>query len=133
MNIDRSEFLVSLGKFAAAVTKDVGPNNSRCYPVLGAEGGDFFIEISSGPDFMHRRICKTIYASFDASTNLGKADAEEVMVTLPDASYLVALLSLLQKALNTTDTKILHPLDHCGNYLPTWNQAVIAASPGTSS
>ena len=134
MTSDRANFVVSLGMFASAIAESVG-STTQSYPVLGAEGNSFFIEIASGSEFKCRKIRKTIHVSFDdaGAPPLDEADADEVSVRLPDGSYLVALMSLLQKALKTEDAKILHPLNDYGDFLPSWSQAVNAAATGRLS
>jgi len=131
MNIQITDWLSSLGELVVRVT-----NNHRgidVYPVLGAEGNVFFIEISSG--VMESRIIHTtIYINFDftaGSESLNKlAVSPEIIINLPDASYLVAMLSLFRGALGN-EARILHPLDTHGNYLVGWLQppTVVSEKP----
>jgi hypothetical protein len=120
--------LVSLGRIAASVAR-ASNQSGRAYPVLGAEGDDFFVEIADGEEFMEREILRTIYVTLEEGvTAVDEPGEGDFSITIPNASYLVALFALLQSALNASKAKVLHPLDSHGNYLPAWNQAVIAAS-----
>lgn len=128
MNNYRSAQLISLGSFAGAIAKAIGQSAGNGYPVLGAEGSCFFVEIATGPR-LQRTILKTIHIGFGTSAlPTDMSDADDILVDLPDASYLVALLSLLQSAL-CSEAMVLHPLDEQGNFHKDWRQAVTAASP----
>lgn len=130
MRIATTQALVSLGQFAAAVAKTLDHDQNNVFPVLGAEGDNFYIQICSGEDFVGRKVLKIIHVEFDPlEANIGSAEPIEVMVTLPDASHLVALLSLLQIALSTKRVMIHHPLDGYGDHLLMWDRSMLAASP----
>lgn len=130
MGFDPSEILVPLGHFAADIAKALCPRVANVFPVLGAEGDNFFIQICEGDDFVGRKVHKIIHVGLDVHDYIiGAADGIEVSITLPDASCLIALMSLLQQALNTQHIRIHHPLDDYGDFLPYWDIALTAASP----
>ena len=130
MSFDHANLLVSLGQFAAAVAKTSSLNENNFFPVLGAEGDNFYIQICEGTDFIGRKVHKIIHVDIDASNfRHGSPDGIEITVALPDAAHLIALVSLLQQALNASQIKIHHPLDDYGDHLPYWELALMAASP----
>lgn len=128
MNIQMIGELSSLGELVVRVINN--HRDSGAYPVLGAEGDQFFVEISSGA-MESRIIHNTLYINFEFIAGSGNTDglavSPEMNINLPDASYLVALLSLLSAALGN-EAKILHPLDPLGNYLVGWQQTLTTVS-----
>lgn len=131
MHSEQGQPVVALGDFVAGVVSAINSGAAPLYPVLGAEGHDFFIEVAAGP-FESRQILKTarveIREELDHPVLPEVPNTEdEVVIFLPTAAFLVGLLGLFQQALNA-GALILHPLDDCGDFLPGWNQAVIAAA-----
>lgn len=130
MSFDPDNLLVSLGHFAAAIAKSAHPQKNTFVPVLGAECDNFYIQICEGTDFIGRKVHKIIHVDIDVNNfQIGSPDGIEITVAVPDAAHLIALLSLLQQALNASQTKIHHPLDNYGDHLPHWELALMAASP----
>lgn len=127
MGVDTSGILADLGGYAAAIASSLD-HEDRPYPVLGAEGSEFAIEIAVGPRDS-RRILKTIYVDIrqDQITLPTDDTNRESMFVLPEASWLIAFLRLLEYALGA-NTQILHPLSQYGDFLPGWHQAVTSAS-----
>jgi hypothetical protein len=118
------------------IIKSIDRAEKDTYPVLGAEGNKFFIEIATGI-FGDRQILKTIYVEICRdSSGVMLEDAlisdNDISIGLPDESLLIALLGLFENAMNAK-TMILHPLDDKGNFLPGWNQAVVTVSSNTLS
>lgn len=106
------------------------------YPVLGAEGETIFIEIATG-DFKTRRIEKTIYIEINKAENTSTSKhslhaPNELTVKLPNESFFVAFIGLLQHALNS-NLLVLHPLNENGNFLPGWTEAFAFISSGKIS
>ena len=129
-----TEFLVKLGKFAASTAKAIPFQSEQAYSVLGAEGDSFFIEVASGFDISKRVILKTIHIDFDGNNQyLTASDDDEISISLPSGTYMIALLALLAKALRTECVRVLHPLNECGNYLRNWESALTEASTELSS
>lgn len=134
MGFDPVDVLVPLGHFAATVAKTLGARKDKCFPVLGAEGDNFYIQICEGTDFIGRKVHKIIHVGLGAHDfQIGPADGIEIMATLHDAAHLIALVSLLQQALNSPHIRIHHPLDDYGDLLPYWDRALMAAFPYTPS
>lgn len=130
MSFDNANPLVSLGQFAAAVAGSARLHKGEFFPVLGAEGESYYVQICEGTNFIGRKVHKTIHVDFDASNfRHGSPDGIEITVALPDAAHLIALVLFLQQALNASQVKIHHPLDDYGDHLPHWELALMAASP----
>lgn len=129
MSYDHASLLVSLGQFAAAVAGSARLHKGEFFPVLGAEGDNFYVQICEGMNFIGRKVHKIIHIDIDASNfRHGSPDGIEITVALPDAAHLIALVSLLQQALNASQVKFHHPLDDYGDNLPYWELALMAAS-----
>lgn len=133
MQNDEEVGLAILGQIASSFAKDFQSCNA--YPVLGAEGAEFFVDVCSGP-MVDRLIHRTIHVSFEDSQvggyfNTITENAEET-IRLPNASHLIAFLFLLSAALRA-EMKVLHPLDFNGNYLPGWHEAIDIATCCTRS
>lgn len=130
MSFDNTNPLVSLGQFAAAVAGSARLHKGEFFPVLGAEGDSFYVQICVGMNFIGRKVHKIIHIDIDASNfRHGSPDGIEITVVLPDAAHLIALVSLLQQALNASQFKFHLPLDDYGDHLPYWELALMAASP----
>ena len=130
MSFDNANLLVSLGQFAAAVAGAARLHKGEFFPALGAEGDNFYIQICEGTNFIGRKVHKIIHVDIDVNNfRIGSPDGIEITVAVPDAAHLIALLSLLQQALNASQIKIHLPLDDYGDHLPHWELALIAASP----
>lgn len=134
MGSDVSNAVAALRISVLRILDEIGGIRSGAYPVLGAEGTHFFIELAAGP-LESRQILKTIHVEirrkgYDqlAPQNSICVVGNEIAIILPDESFLIALVGLFQSALKTS-ASILHPLDSSGNFLPGWNDAVIAVSP----
>ena len=128
MSFETSTVLADLGGYAANIASAVN-HEKGIYPVFGAEGNEFIIEIAVGPRD-RRRILKTIYVEIRREQMALPASGDtsnEHMLLLPDESLLIALLGLFEYALGA-NTQILHPLNCAGDFLSGWHQAVIAAS-----
>jgi len=128
--------VVALGHYVLTVIKSINSIEKEIYPVLGAEGNMFFIEVAVGI-FESRRILKTIHVEISRGIDgIGFEDElivdDDTFIELPNESFLIALLGLFQAAMDAKAT-ILHPLDNNGNYLVGWNQAVITVSSNTPS
>lgn len=124
--------IVSLGHFAAGVAKAVTGGDNPAYPILGSEADNFFIQICRGPDFIGREIVKTIHINIAPSiTRIGSPNAVEVCLVIPDASYLIALVALLEKSLGV-NAQIHPPLSDNGDFYPDWDTAIILASTCTA-
>lgn len=136
MSSEKTLAVAALGNHIARVIAAIDTREGGLYPVLGAEGRDFFIEIAVG-SLESRRILKTIHIKTQNGLehpvlpNMLSAD-DEVSIIIPNASLLIALVGLLQLALKA-NALILHPLDDRGDFLPGWNDAVMAASSGMPS
>lgn len=130
MSFANTNPLVSLGQFAAAVAGSARLHKGEFFPVLGAEGDSFYVQICEGMNFIGRKVHKIIHVDIDASNfRHGSPDEIEITVVLPDAAHLIALVSLLQQALNASHVKFHLPLDDYGDHLPCWELALMAASP----
>lgn len=132
MHREQNEPLVALGEFVAEFVSTTRRENVPHYPVLGAEGRDFFIEVATGP-FETRQILRTVYVELQDDLerpvlpSLAGTDDDSFSIALPNAAFLIGLVGFFQRALDA-HAVILHPLNSNGNFLPKWNQAVIAAS-----
>lgn len=121
-----------LSQYVAFVRSIMGTENRGTYPVLGAYGPEFFIELASGP-LLSREILMTFLVEFDdieldfEDSQKAISNKTEIYLKLPDSAHLIALLGLLEKAFNSKTT-ILHPLDSRGNYFSGWSQAASSAS-----
>jgi hypothetical protein len=136
MKNDKYNPVAALGNYVLSVIKSINSIEKEMYPVLGAEGSNFFIEVAVGI-FESRRILKTIHVEISRELdNIGFEDAliadADTSIELPDESFLIALLGLFQSAMDAK-AMVLHPLDNNGNFLPGWNQAVIMVSSNTIS
>ncbi|MDX9987381.1 MULTISPECIES: hypothetical protein [Thiothrix] len=137
--------LTALGQAVSSIADEFRPQGA--YPVLGAEGSEFFVEIASGP-MPTRTTHWTIYIAFgdtishDSSIDDGgfvftriqyppcfgseiilRLSDTEAFVRLPDGAWLVALLVLLRVALGK-GVEATHPLDGHGDVLLGWDQAL---------
>ncbi|MEY2342104.1 hypothetical protein AB4090_08355 [Acidithiobacillus sp. IBUN Pt1247-S3] len=91
---------------------------SDLYPVIGADDGLFFCELSSG-DLMDRKIYTTIWYHQGEYGRASMSRCEQDMeIFLPDPALFIAMLGILQK-MTGKNVMILHPLVG-GNYLPGW-------------
>lgn len=101
------------------------------YPVLGAEGPEFFVDICTGP-MPSRSILNTLHIEFSLEVPETPWKAPEYLtkaltIRLPDPSFMVALLALLGGALGN-GLEVMHPLDACGNYFDGCAECVKAFS-----
>lgn len=93
-------------------------DGSDLYPVIGADDGLFFCELSSG-DLLDRKICATIWYHQGEYQRASMSKSErDIYIFLPDPALFIAMLGLLQK-ITRQNVKILHPLID-GDYLPGW-------------
>lgn len=97
------------------------------YPVLGAEGSEFFVDICTG-QMPSRSILNTLHIEFshdDTETSWSASEPlpKALTVCLPDPSFMVALLALLGAALGN-GLEVMHPLDACGNYFDGWAECI---------
>ncbi len=130
MSFDNANPLVALGQFAAAVARNTQRHKGKLFPVLGAEGDNFYIQICEGMNFIGRKVHRIIHVDTDANNfRHGAPEGIEITVTVPDAAHVIALVSLLQQAMNACQIRIHHPLDDYGDHLPYWELALMAASP----
>ena len=128
-NENSVSLVAALGDYVASVMMQISDREARLYPVLGAEGNQFFIEVATG-SVESRRILKTIRLEIQRGLDVLEPPlhaGEESTVTIPNESFLIALLGLFQTAMNA-NALILHPLNNRGDYLPGWNEAIIALS-----
>lgn len=128
--------LVALGGYVASVVSALEYKKMALYPVLGAEGRDFFIDVAAGP-FESRQILKTVHveirADLDQPVFVDTAGSnDEIFIGLPNAAFLIGLVGLFQRAL-AAPALVLHPLDDRGDFLTGWDQAVSASSSGNAS
>lgn len=130
MNQEKYRLMEALTNYVIDVIKliDIKEN---IYPVLGVEGNNFFIEIATGI-LEDRQILKTIYVEISRASNNVKFEEalitdNDISIEVPDESLLIALLGLFENVMSAK-TKILHPLDDNGNFLPGWNQAIVTVS-----
>ncbi|HEY0842080.1 hypothetical protein [Methylotenera sp.] len=121
-----------LNRYVSFIKKEIKTHSVNIYPILGAHGPEFFIELSSG-DLISRDILLTIAIKFGETNmdyELAKqaiANHSEIYVGVLNYAYLIAFLGLLEKSFKG-DTKILHPLNNTGDFLPGWNQAIAMVS-----
>ncbi|MHB1494415.1 MAG: hypothetical protein ACYCR3_06135 [Acidithiobacillus sp.] len=93
-------------------------DDSELYPVMGADNGMFFCELSSG-ELMDRKIYVTLWYHKGEYQRISESRGERDMcMILPDPALFVAVLGILQK-ITRQSVKILHPLIG-GDYLPGW-------------
>jgi len=125
-NMDMARLVLGLRMLLAR-----NQNAQSPYPVLGAIGGDFFLEISSGT-LRDRRILTTIYVTMGREFALASLQPDgwheegirdEIHIGLPDASHVIALAGLMEKSLGA-GSFILHPLTCRGDFLDGWDDAV---------
>lgn len=93
-------------------------DDSNLYPVIGADDGLFFCELSSG-ELMDRKIYTTIWyhpGEYE-SVSMGRC-VRDMDFFLPDPALFIAMMGILQK-LTGKKVMVLHPLV-CGDYLPGW-------------
>ena len=138
MDGGKGDDLADMARFVSALRKLVteDPTVRNPYPVLGAAGFDFFLEIADGA-FRDRRIITTIHITLGNkyTDNIPPisiwADGipEEIQIGLPDASQVIALAGLLEKSLGA-GTAMLHPLTRFGDFLEGWADAVAAVTDG---
>jgi hypothetical protein len=125
------ESLVALGRFAASLAQAVAGAAEKPYLVFGAAGRTFQIAITTGLG-RARKMLKMIHIDACrgkcALSDLDTAAHDELEIELPDAARVVALLGLLQIALDA-DVVVLHPLTGYGDFLPGWTEAATAAAP----
>lgn len=131
MTNEKTPPIVALGDYVIKLMSAIAWEGTRPYPVLGAEGNEFFIDIAAGP-FESRRILKTI--RIEIHENLEQpvlpdllSRCDELSIFLPDAALLIGLVGLLQQKLNAS-TQMLHPLDERGDFLPGWTQTITMIS-----
>jgi hypothetical protein len=113
----------TLSRFAFGFASDL--RGQGCYPVMGAEGKYFFVDICAGP--MSDRVThKIIHLHFEP---IEEPDDEfsfqdfESIIQVSKASDVIAFVFLLSTALGA-ETKILHPLAENGDFFPAWEDAV---------
>lgn len=93
-------------------------DDNELYPVVGADDGMFFCELSSG-ELMDRKIYVTLWYHKGEYQRISEIRGERDMyMVLPDPALFVAVLGILQK-ITGQNVKILHPLIG-GDYLPGW-------------
>lgn len=132
MHPEKVNTIEMLSQYVAFIRTVMGTENGNIYPVLGAHGTEFFIELASGT-LLKREILMTILVTFGnieldfEGSQKAFTSKTEIYLQLPDSAHLIALLGLLEKAFNGKTT-ILHPLDSQGNYYPGWSQAAISVS-----
>lgn len=95
-----------------------------CYPVIGAEGDDWFIEISQG-ELMSRKILATLFVSVGEALEVPSAigGGQDYRLIVPQAAHVIGFIGLLEKALGTRSA-ILHPLTTSGDYFADWQPAL---------
>jgi hypothetical protein len=131
MHVDDAQtmaLMMDLGALTQNLVPSGGGSENGIYAVFGAEGETFFIELAVGP-MDGRTILKTIFVEFSETNGVEyRPDPRaEAFLSLPDASFLVGFLGLLQRALKT-HPRILHPLTAMGDFLPGWNRALTSVS-----
>lgn len=128
--------IVVLGNYVARIVSATERGKMSLYPVLGAEGRDFFIDLAAGP-FGSRQILKTVHIEIrddlEQPEFLGSPSSDkEIFISLPNAAFLIGLVGLFQRAL-ATQAMFLHPLDDRGDFLTGWDEAIMASSSGNAS
>lgn len=119
--------LKELAAFVVELRHRIAQVPQEPYPVLGAEGDAFIIEIASGP-LREREILSNFIIEIKGDRshslpNLGeREDIREFMIVLPDFAHVIALVGLFERALRSR-TVILHPLTSSGDFLPGWDEA----------
>jgi hypothetical protein len=129
--LGRTDDLSSLGKFVADLVGSLQPTDEAPYPILGAEGSTIVIVVAAGPIETHW-ILKDIHIELDRnrhdlSVDFTSSTGTELRITVQDGAAVIALLGLLQRALDAK-TAILHPLDGNGDYLKGWEEACLTAA-----
>lgn len=128
MHTAGSTTVETLSQYVTFIKELMQSQESGIYPVLGAHGSEFFIELATGAkstrDILLNIVIEfgEIHLDFDTCQK-AIANRSDVFMNIPDSAHLIALLGLLEKAFKDT-TKILHPLNSTGNYLPAWDQAI---------
>lgn len=114
--------MMHLAELAKAIRQSVAVPG--CYPVIGAEGDDWFIEISQG-ELMSRKILATLFVNVGEGTALPQVGSgvTEYHLAVPQAAHVLGFIGLLEKALGTRSA-ILHPLTMSGDYFPDWQPAL---------
>ena len=103
-------------------------NKEGCYPVFGAIGNTFILEIVQEA-VEKRNILKTFYIDIkhDLQTEMlikGNPYAdEEILISMKHEYLLIAMLYLM-KATFGTPPYILHPLNDRGDYLYGWGYGI---------
>lgn len=132
MNQGKMSSIEMLSQYVIFIRRTLETKNEITYPVLGAHGAEFFVEIASGP-ILSREILLTILVEFDEihlnfeDSLKAIANKSEIFIKLPDYAHLIALLGLIEGAFNGK-TSVLHPLDCSGNYCSGWGSAINSVS-----
>jgi hypothetical protein len=118
--------IMTLAQFIKIIIVPLIETYQDAYPVLGAEGDTFFVEVAEGP-MASRELLTTIYLEFGTVHSLPELDPEskskEVWITITDASMVIATIQLVQAGLGKPAI-LLHPLDGNGDFLKGWSEAV---------
>jgi len=120
--------IIDLGIFVNKIAQMTEFRNP--YITLGAEGIDFFAEVCTGQldkRTIHKNIIIYMVSNEGISVELSDTEHKEIIVNLPDAKHLIAFVALLIAAFKA-EIKVLHPLTEMGNYLPDWQDALVAAT-----
>jgi hypothetical protein len=103
-------------------------NKDDCYPVFGAIGNTFMVEIAQGP-IERRNILKTFYIDIKHNLqteilieNKTYAD-EEILISIKHEYLLIAML-YITKSIFEQSPYILHPLNARGNYPYGWEYGI---------
>lgn len=103
-------------------------NKEDCYPVFGAIGNTFIVEIAQD-SVEKRNILKTFYIDIkhDLQTEIlikgNPYTDEEILISMKHEYLLIAMLCLM-KASFGTPPYILHPLNDRGDYLYGWEYGI---------
>jgi hypothetical protein len=118
-----------LSQYVNFIKESIQPQKEGIYPVLGAHGSEFFIELATGAQITRDILLNVIiefgeiHLDYDACKK-ALAKRADVFMNIPDYAHMIALLGLLEKAFGE-NTTILHPLDCTGDNLPGWEQAIL--------